>query len=306
MQEDAHFIIRGDYAEAYRFFAKGTSTDYNLYILPKTVTAYGREIPVTHITRSFIGGMNYVDVYFYNTVTHIPAGSRSGYGIAFYTEHTENPAGWEKGWNERSTNGDTTSYFPVFYGVTGLTEEPKTYTFIANGETVKQISAPFVASAPTPSVSGKYFWGWYDNAECTGNLIEFPYTGEDTTFYARFENEQIQDGKTQDTAYVLTVGSYIPVDITKAGQTVYFKYTVEKDQSFTFKSRGDYDTIGRIYYLRTVSYVVREETVASADTGGSGENFSMTASLTTRTYYFTVKLVDSTQTGSFEVILSAM
>ena len=308
MQENAHFIIRGDYAEAYRFLGKGTSDNPTVCILPKTVTAYNREITVSHISRRFIGDLKYVQIYFHETVTTIPTGITYGYGVSIYTAYNSDPKGWETDWNEcyRGGNLNPINYIPVTYGVTGVTDDVKTYTFMVNGEQFKQLTAPFAPSAPTPSVSGKYFWGWYDNAELTGNIIEFPYVGESTTFYARFENEQIQDGKTQDTAYVLTVGSYIPVNITKPGQTVYFKYTVEKEQAYTFKSRGDCDTIGKIYYMRNVVSILREETVATADTGGSGENFSMTETLTTRTYYFTVKLVDSTQTGSFEVILSAM
>ncbi len=308
MQEEAHFIRRGDYAEAYRFLWKGDPDNPNVYVLPQTVKALDDEIPVSHISRNFLGTLSYVQLYFYNTVTDIPKGKTYGYGVSIYTEHDVAPKGWETDWNEcyGGSSMNPKNYMPVTYGVTGLTEGLKTYTFMENGEELKKFTAQFAPSAPILSVSGKYFWGWYDNAEFTGNVIEFPYVGESTSFYARFENTQIQDGKSQDTAYVLKVGSYMPVEITKPGQTVYFQYTVEKEQTYTFKSRGDYDTIGRIYYMKRVFSTVKEETVASADSGGSGENFSMTQTLLDITYYFTVKLVDSTETGSFEVILSAL
>ena len=126
--------------------------------------------------------------------------------------------------------------------------------------------------------------------------------GESRTFYARFENTQIQDGKSYETAYELTLGSYTPVEIKTAGQTVYFKMTVETMQNYIFKSRGDCDTFGAIYQYNSSLYYYKQ--VASADSGGSGENFSLTYKLLETTYYFAVKLVDATQTGTFDIIVS--
>ncbi len=302
--DEAHYIALGDFAMAYKFLAKGVSYSYKNIFLPKTLTVGERNVPITHIHKYYITGLYYVSLYIPETVTTIPKPNRSSkaYGVSFLTSHTAKPQGWAEGWNEQYNEDSTTvnAYLPTTYGVTGVTETLKTYTIMVNGEVDETITAPFLGALPTPSVYNKYFWGWYDEM---GNEVKLPYVGESITLYARFESEAIQDGKSEETAFKVTVGSYIPVEITTPGQTVYFKLTVTDQQTYTYKSRGNYDTVGKIYYLKnTVSN--REQIVASADGGGSGDNFSMNATLSSRTYYFTAKMVDSSETGSFEIIIS--
>ena len=302
MEEKAHYIAHGDYVEAYLYVGEAPTNGYTVFVVPKAVTVNGSALPVSHVSRKFISSVQYVSVLLQDSVTHIPAGQTYGYGTKFFTTHKTAPAGWEKDWNENYGSGSNKGYIPVTYGLTGFTETEKTYSFVTSGMAVNDVTASFLPFTPTTTLNGKYFWGWYDNAEFSGNPVEFPYMGESRTFYARFENTQIQDGKSYETAYELTLGSYTPVEIKTAGQTVYFKMTVETMQNYIFKSRGDCDTFGAIYQYNSSLYYYKQ--VASADSGGSGENFSLTYKLLETTYYFAVKLVDATQTGTFDIIVS--
>lgn len=306
LTENAHYIALGDYAMAYRFTGNGSNANPIIYAVPKTVTVNGSDLPVSHISRSFIAGAQYTSVLLQETVTYIPTGKTYGYGTKFFTTHTSQPVGWEADWNETYGGGNMSkSYMPVTYGVKGFTEDVKTYSFVTDGTAVETLTAAFIPTEPISTLENKVFWGWYDNPAFSGDAVEFPYTGASTTFYARFENGRRQDGKSQETAFDLTLGTYIPVEIKIPGQTVYFKLDVTEQTTYLFKSRGDCDTFGKIYYMKKVISILREETVASADGGGSGENFSMSATLSKNTYYFTVKLTESSKTGSFEIIVSA-
>lgn len=304
IDENAHFIVFGDYAMAYKFTGQGTSSNPTVYALPKTVNAGGSDLPVSHISRYFIASAQYVSMLFQDTVAYIPQGKTYGYGAKFFTTHSSQPAGWETGWNEAYGGGSDKSYIPVTYGVKGFTEEIKTYSFVTNGTAVATITAAFIPTEPTTTLQNKNFWGWYDNEEFNGEAVEFPYTGASATLYARFEDGRRQDGKSQDTAFEVTLGSYMPVNIKTPGQVVYFRLDVTAEQTYLFKSRGDCDTVGRIYYLRNTISLNKEETVATADGGGNGENFSVSEKLLKRTYYFTVKLSETSQTGSFEILIS--
>ncbi len=298
--DDAHYIASEDYATAYLYVGETVIGGNSMFLLPTSINVQGKELPVSHIHRSFIESVQYVTVILQESVTHIPAGKTYGYGTQFFTTHASQPEGWEDGWNEAYSG-----FISVTYGLTGLTATEKTYTFVTEGTAVQPITAYFLAKSPSTTVTnGKYFWGWYEDAAFSGKPIEFPYMGEGKTLYARFETTKIQDGKSYETAYDLSVGSYQSITIDKAGEIVYFKYTATASKTCLFKSRGDYDTYGVIYHPTSIG-LERYKIVAEADSGGTGENFSVSYQLSSGfTYYFALRLVDNTQTGSFEFIVT--
>ena len=87
--------------------------------------------------------------------------------------------------------------------------------------------------------------------------------------------------------------------ITTAGAYVYYFYTPEYTESYTFSSSGSVDTYGYLYNADGSQ-------ITYNDDGDSGSNFSITYTLTAgTTYYFGARLYNSSKTGKFEVTLYA-
>lgn len=292
-EDGAQYILHDTYAEAYYYTGSA-----EVFALPRSVQAGGVSYPVSAVAASFIGSLHNIHIVFFESVQTIQAGKHQANYVRIYTTCESEPAGWEKGWN--ATYGGEIS---VMYGLTGVDGTLHTYTFVTEGTPVQSMSAVMLPTQPQTEMQGMYFWGWYDNEAFEGSPLEFPYTGTAYTLYARFETEQIRDGKSFGTAFALEEGVQASVTIEKPGQSVYFVFKVAKGMSknYIIKSLGDFDTYGILYnknYTQT----------AAADGGGSGENFSISCSLGSmtreETYYVEVKLLDKTQTGSFTLLLS--
>ena len=290
---DAEYLAYSNYAVAFDYNGKSKT-----FAVPEFIEVDGEKLTVSHIERRFLSRLNDVSVVLRKSVTNIPKGKTYGYGVSFYTEHETSPSGWEKGWNETYN-----SNMPIYYGVKNIPTERQTYKFVTDGTAVEEMNEYFITTQPTTTISGKYFWGWY-SSESYEEEVLFPYFGESCTLYARFETDQKQDGRSYETAYEIFEGVYTTVNITTPGQEVYFKFRTLDSMmrlSYLFKSRGSLDTYGFIRFKSSYSY----SEVASVDGGGEGGNFSTTQSLSSDyVYYLVVKLVDKTETGSFEIIIS--
>ena len=292
-QDGVQYILHDTYAEAYYYTGSA-----EVFALPRSVEAGGVSYPVSAVAGSFIRSLHNIHIVFFDSVQTIPAGKYYANNVRIYTTCEFAPAGWEEGWN--ATYGGEIS---VMYGLTGVDGTLHTYTFVTEGTSVPSMTAVMLPTEPQTEMQGMYFWGWYDNQAFEGSSLEFPYTGTAYTLYARFETEQIRDGKSFQTAFALEEGTQTSVTIEKPGRSVYFVFTVAKGMSkdYIIKSTGDFDTYGVLYNRNYTQ-------VGAADGGGSGENFSISCSLGSisreETYYIEVKLLDKTQTGSFMLLLS--
>lgn len=292
-QDGVQYILHDTYAEAYYYTGSA-----EVFALPRSVEAGGVSYPVSAVAGSFIRSLHNIHIVFFDSVQTIPAGKYYANNVRIYTTCESAPAGWEEGWN--ATYGGEIS---VMYGLTGVDGTLHTYTFVTEGTSVPSMTAVMLPAEPQTEMQGMYFWGWYDNRAFEGSPLEFPYTGTAYTLYARFETEQIRDGKSFQTAFALEEGTQTSVTIEKPGRSVYFVFTVAKGMSkdYIIKSTGDFDTYGVLYNRNYTQ-------IGAADGGGSGENFSISCSLGSisreETYYIEVKLLDKTQTGSFMLLLS--
>lgn len=226
----------------------------------------------------------------YNIV-YIEEAKTNYYVSAVYAQAESAPEDWKEDWFMEWLNQS----IPVYYGISFPRETPATYTFITEGSAVSPVQAYFLISEQATQLSGKYFRGWYEDAEFTGTPVSFPYFGNATTLYARFETERMQD---DDTAFELEEGVSREISI-GAGEEVFLRFAaLERNQRYTVKSTGDADTYGELYDGSS-------SPLTSADGGGAGENFSITFTKNFGTYYLVVKLTDKTASATVGVIYFA-
>lgn len=96
---------------------------------------------------------------------------------------------------------------------------------------------------------------------------------------------------------ILNLGETKNVSISQAGTCKYFSFVPERDGKYRLYSTGDFDTYGYVY---DESW----NNISSDDDGGIGNNFSVIYDFKARkTYYFCVKLFDSSIVGDFKVAL---
>jgi fructose-specific phosphotransferase system component IIB len=155
----------------------------------------------------------------------------------------------------------------------------QTYTFVTNGGSeVANIVGVSVKTAPETIKTGKYFAGWYDNAELTGSIVSFPYTNKDTkTLYAAWSDSR--NGKSFGAAYLATSGQYT----SNAGnKDTYFVITPTTTGTYTFYSERNTafsDTYGYLYNSEL-------NQIASNDDGNENAQFKITYKLEAgKTYY---------------------
>ncbi|MGN0532237.1 MAG: leucine-rich repeat protein [Eubacterium sp.] len=115
-----------------------------------------------------------------------------------------------------------------------------------------------------------------------------------------YVNGFCKDCKAKDPDYVLPVinsGESQTVEINNGGDYYYVTFTPKSNGSCTFYSTGDYDTYGYLYDENM-------NELNSNDDGGENYNFSINYDLQAgRTYIFACRMLNSYETGTFNVTL---
>lgn len=139
---------------------------------------------------------------------------------------------------------------------------------------------------PTCTVAG------YEKYQCPCGYVrtvEIPETGHN------YVNGECT--KCEIVPQILNLGETKDVSISQAGTYEYFSFVPERDGKYRLYSTGDFDTYGYIY---NESW----NNISSDDDGGIGNNFSVIYDFKAgKTYYFCVKLFDSSIVGDFKVAL---
>ena len=139
---------------------------------------------------------------------------------------------------------------------------------------------------PTCTVAG------YEKYQCPCGYVrtvEIPETGHN------YVNGECT--KCEISPQILNLGETKDVSISQAGTCKYFSFVPESDGKYRLYSTGDFDTYGYIY---DESW----NNISSDDDGGIGNNFSVIYDFKAgKTYYFCVKLFDSSIVGDFKVAL---
>ncbi len=130
------------------------------------------------------------------------------------------------------------------------------YSFVSNGGSEVESIIGEISSAPLITRENYKFIGWYDNSEFLGNAVSFPYSGDKTTLYAKWQ--PIVSTKTvcstKTTEY--SIYSVTPINV-ETGNTVIFAsyngnqmvyaevrtYTGENSISFVMSNKKTYDTV---------------------------------------------------------------
>lgn len=144
----------------------------------------------------------------------------------------------------------------------------------------------FETVEPTCTVAG------YEKYQCPCGYVrtvEIPETGHN------YVNGECT--KCEIVPQILNLGETKDVSINQAGTYEYFSFVPESDGKYRLYSTGDFDTYGYIY---DESW----NNISSDDDGGIGNNFSVIYDFKAgKTYYFCVKLFDSSIVGDFKVAL---
>ena len=258
----------------------------NSYLLPRSVQG----VPVDGVLAGFLQSVQNIHLGLTDSVLFVQK-PNNAYATVLYAEADEPPAGWEEGWNLSNSGTPLTVYF----GVDFPRESRAEFTFVTEGTAVAPAAEYFLPIRPESAQNGKYFWGWYENADYSGENISFPYFGTATTLYARFETERKQDGTSKETAIELKPNESREIFI-GAGKQVFLCFAqLTSGKTYLVKSMGDADTYGEIIRLSSV--------VASADGGGAGENFSITFSASPYgSHYLRVILPDKNASATVQII----
>lgn len=141
-------------------------------------------------------------------------------------------AGSEDEWNEifiSQNENEALSNAKITFNA-----QKKTYKLVTGtDEELDDITDYALYAPPLTKSSGKYLVGWYDNAECSGSPITFPYYGDKTTLYAAWRNES---GLSFDDPIKLEVGGKYPTYCAYAGQSFYFEFTPNISGEYSFIS----------------------------------------------------------------------
>lgn len=134
------------------------------------------------------------------------------------------PHEWDDDWDKAFWTVSSEYEVNVVWGA----KDPdtlKTYVFHSNGGTeVDPLVDDAVYTCPVTTNGDMAFMGWYDNAALDGKAIAFPYTGQATEFYAKWET---RDGSSFAKALILEInefgsGWYIYTSTTE----MYFMFTL--------------------------------------------------------------------------------
>lgn len=203
------------------------------------------------------------------TYIHVDAFDYSDFGacsnVIFYCKSATMPSGWQAGWNINR---------PIIWGYSENTYQPQTYTFVTNGGTsVVEITQVQVDYSPITTKDGYVLFGWYDNADLSGNPIDFPYySTSKTTLYAKWmAEEEYYDGSSKERAIAIVAGAEYTAEITKSGQQIWYKFVPTETKAYTIYSTNKPYAKCSLYNSAGTRIAYDAET---------GYNFSVTATLT--------------------------
>ena len=270
----------------------GNSAFYNCrgltsVTIPNDVTFIGND--------AFYNCRGLTSVTLPNSVTFI------GYNAFYYCDGLEAVyyIGTEEEWNLidiGSDNGNLQEASRIY--CTGIE-----YTYIFNtdgGIVIDDIKSDVGIVLPTPTKTGYYFCGWYDNAELSGvAYFSRYYSITNHTLYAKWLTEEEWQARTTfDGAIAIECGAIQKVVIDSEGEKVYFKFVPTETRSYTFSSQGSLDTYGELYNSAKIQ-------IESSDEDYSFEqNFSITYSLDAgETYYIATGLYDKEAIGTFTITI---
>ena len=207
-----------------------------------------------------------------NTVGEYAFSARN---CTYYCEVTAIPSGWSSDWRN-------------WYGsqVLGFSAAEKTYTFEVNGGLeIESITSIFPITLPTPINNGKYFLGWYDNPEFSGNAITGTYSSDtNQILYAKWGekiDETSYDGSSFDKSIFKKNPSYYMAHIEDSGDKIYIRFVVAETKSYEIYSTSCDDAYA---YL----YDADRKYLDSGDDERSKYNFSITYTLEAGKVYYLV------------------
>lgn len=128
---------------------------------------------------------------------------------------------------------------------------------------------------------------------CSGTT----HTDNDGNNYCDVCSKICQDGKSFDSAFIITKGEKLTAKIGTAGQYVYFKFTATTSGTYKFYSSysTSCDPYGHLYGSN-------KSEITSNDDGAGNRNFSISRYLSAgETVYIAVRLYSRTLTGTFYV-----
>lgn len=157
------------------------------------------------------------------------------------------------------------------------------YTFEANGGSAVSSVTKEITESPVTTCEGKTFLGWYDNAECSGTAITFPYSGEKTTLYAKWGAKVTFVGDLADEETV-ACGQDISLPTPPTGYTYSFTANGEKWDG-TNVTENITVTVTKIPNKYTVTYV---GDYAGTDVVNYSENATLPTPPEGYAYKFTV------------------
>lgn len=176
-------------------------------------------------------------------------------------------------------------------------------TFVTNcGTVISDIEVVSGGTIKMPAVEklGYALLGWYSSSDFSGSVFtsQTPVQG-DITLYAKWSDTKVADGFSTVTAFPILVGDIMTCDVSVYDQRIFFEFVPTESATYDIVSYGVFNPYCWLYDSEVVE-------LDSADDGGDGENFWLSAYLEAgRTYYLEVCLLyDEGKIGVFTISIN--
>jgi len=172
---------------------------------------------------------------------------------------------------------------------TTITMPTYVVTFDSNGGTVildLEVEPGGTIMMPAVVKTGYILLGWYASSDFTGSEFTNQTTVQsDITLYAKWSDTKIADGFSTMTAFPILMGDILTCDIGVYDQRIFFEFVPTVSATYDIVSYGVFNPYCWLYDSEVVE-------LGSADSGGSGDNFKISAYLEVgQTYYLEVCLL---------------
>lgn len=148
--------------------------------------------------------------------------------------------GTKDNWNEiniNSTGNDLLNKAKIIF--------KRIFHFVTNCEnSLPDITAYTLETAPEIESAGKTFIGWYDNEALNGHPVTFPYSGESDTLYAAWKRNP---GTSFDTAIEIEADKQYTITPEDPDQRIYYKFVPKLTDAYNISSKGEVDTYAYLY-----------------------------------------------------------